>query len=320
MKTKQQTNGSKARVGVLGMGIMGGAMAETLLAHDFAVTGFDIDPKARARLKKAGGKAMTNVADVACQSDVLIISLPSSKALAKVTEALVSMPRFSWTKPPIVIEASTLPLADKEAFAKSLRKLGITTLDSPVSGTAVRIRERDWTFFVSGPQKAFRTVLPVLNAFTDNVAYVGPFGNGMKMKFVANHLVAVYNVAYAESITFARKMGLDPEEVLQLFGNSPVLGTGLMRLRMPMMVARNYLPATMKVDVWQKDMAVIAQMATQVNCPIPLFATCAPIFNSAMAMGKALEDTASAAEVLSAMAGIPAAPLKPRAVECIKQI
>lgn len=147
MKTKQQTNGLKARVGVLGMGIMGGAMAETLLAHDFPVTGFDIDPKARARLKKAGGKAMTNVADVACQSDVLIISLPSSKALAKVTEALVSMPQSSWTKPPIVIEASTLPLADKEAFANSLRKLGITTLDSPVSGTAVRIRERDWTFF-----------------------------------------------------------------------------------------------------------------------------------------------------------------------------
>jgi len=65
MKTKQQANGPKARVGVLGMGIMGGAMAETLLAHDFAVTGFDIDPKARARLKKAGGKAMSNVADVA---------------------------------------------------------------------------------------------------------------------------------------------------------------------------------------------------------------------------------------------------------------
>ncbi len=80
--------------------------------------------------------------------------------------------------------------------------------------------------------------------------------------------------------------------------------------RRQVMVARNYLPATMKVDVWQKDMSVIAQMATQVNCPIPLFSTCAPIFNSAMAMGKALEDTASAAEVLSAMAGIPAAPLK----------
>jgi len=71
MKTKQQTNGSKARVGVLGMGIMGGAMAETLLAHDFAVTGFDIDPKARARLKKAGGQALTSVADVAFPSAVV---------------------------------------------------------------------------------------------------------------------------------------------------------------------------------------------------------------------------------------------------------
>ena len=190
MKTTQKTNGLKARVGVLGMGIMGGAMAETLLAHGFTVTGFDIDPKARARLKKAGGQALPSGADVACQSDWLIGSLPSSKALAKIPEALLDMPLPAWTQPPIVIEASTLPLADKEAFANSLRKLGITTLDSPATGPAVRIRERGWTFFVNGPQKAYRTVLHVLNAFTDKVAYVGPFGNGIEMEIVGNHMWA----------------------------------------------------------------------------------------------------------------------------------
>ena len=130
------------------------------------------------------------------------------------------------------------------------------------------------------------------------------------MKFAANHLVAIYNVAYAESVTLARKMGLDPQDVLDLFGNSPVLGTGVMRLRMPMMLARQYSPPTMKVEVWQKDMQVIGDMAKSVDCPTPLFSTCAAVYTSAMAQGLAMQDTASTAEVMAAMAGIP--PVKAR--------
>jgi 3-hydroxyisobutyrate dehydrogenase-like beta-hydroxyacid dehydrogenase len=108
--------------------------------------------------------------------------------------------------------------------------------------------------FCSGSNAAFKRVEPVLKVFTDNVPYVGAHGNGTKMKFAANHLVAIYNVACAESVTLARKMGLDPQDVLNLFGNSPVIGTGVMRLRMPFMIRSEYSPPTMKVEVWQKDM------------------------------------------------------------------
>jgi len=146
--------------------------------------------------------------------------------------------------------------------------------------------------------------LPVLEIFTDNVPYVGVFGNGTKLKFSANHLVAIYNVAYAESVALARKMGVDPREVLKLFGNSPVLGTGVMRLRMGMMVERKYSPPTMKVEVWQKDMEVIGQMAKSVDCPTPMFQTAASIYTAAMAQGLSQEDTASTAEVFAKMAGI----------------
>jgi putative dehydrogenase len=101
-------------------------------------------------------------------------------------------------------------------------------------------------------------------------------------------------------------MGLDPADVLALFAPSPVLGTGVMRMRMPFMVDRQYLPATMKVEVWQKDMQVIGDMAKSVDCPTPLFTACVPIYTAAMAQGLALEDTASVSEVLGAMAGLPA--------------
>ena len=101
-------------------------------------------------------------------------------------------------------------------------------------------------------------------------------------------------------------MGLDVRQMLALFGPSQVLGTGVMRLRMPFMLDRKYSPPTMKVEVWQKDMQVIGDMAKSLNCPLPLFNACAPIYTAAMAQGLAQEDTASVAEVLGAMAGLPA--------------
>jgi putative dehydrogenase len=189
-------------------------------------------------------------------------------------------------------------------------------LDCPISGTAQRLKERAWTVYCSGPEAAYRRVEPLLRVFTDSVPHVGAFGNGTKMKFAANHLVAIYNVACAESVALARKMGLDPKDVLALFGTSPVIGTGVMRLRMPFMIEREYLPATMKVEVWQKDMQVIGDMARSVDCPTPLFSACAPIYSAAMAQGLALQDTASVSEVLGGMAGLaPRKPRKPRSAK-----
>ena len=123
------------------------------------------------------------------------------------------------------------------------------------------------------------------------------------MKFIANHLVAIYNVAVGESLTFARSMDLDAQQVWNLFAASPVVGTGVFKLRGKFMVDRKYLPPTMKVEVWQKDMQVIGDMARSVDCPVPLFAACLPIYNAAMAQGLGQSDTASVCEVLDQMAG-----------------
>lgn len=166
------------------------------------------------------------------------------------------------------------------------------------------MKERAWTIFASGTKAAFKRVKPIFDVFTSNAPYVGAFGNGTRLKFIANHLVAIYNVAYGESITLARKMGLDPQRVLDLFGNSPVIGTGVLRLRGALMVARKYSPPTMKVEVWQKDMRIIGDMAKSLDCPTPLFTACVPIYSAAVAQGLSQQDTASVCEVLGAMAGI----------------
>jgi 3-hydroxyisobutyrate dehydrogenase-like beta-hydroxyacid dehydrogenase len=306
MKTTSIKNQrAKPRIGMIGLGIMGSVMADALLVSGFEVCGYDIEDKAKLRLRQAGGVACQNIEDVVRNADVVISSLATSKALAQVTQEVAQAARQHPSHAKIFIETSTLPIADKESCAAILKSVRISTMDCPISGTAVRMKDRAWTVFASGAKSTYPKILPILRIFTDNAPYVGAYGSGSKMKFAANHLVAVYNVAYAESVAFARKMGLDPQDMLSLFGNSPVLGTGVMRLRMAMMVERHYTPATMKIEVWQKDMEVIGDMAKSVDCPLPLFNACAAIYTAAMAQGLALEDTASTAEVLGLMAGIP---------------
>jgi len=291
-------------IGVIGLGIMGGAMAEVLLAQGYKVTGYDIVPSARRRLARAGGRPLASAGAVARSADIVITSLATVKALEDVTGQIAGAGRRRRSARPVVIETSTLPLTDKARALQRLQVSRITALDCPISGTAVRLRERAWTIFASGPKAAFDLVRPVLEVFTDRVPYCGPFGNGSKMKFAVNHLVAILNVATAESLAFGRKMGLDPRQLLQLFGPSPIVGTGVYRLRGAMMARRRYRPPTMKVEVWQKDMQVIGDMAKSVDCPVPLFTACAPLYSAAMAQGYSQSDTASVHEVLARMAGI----------------
>jgi 3-hydroxyisobutyrate dehydrogenase-like beta-hydroxyacid dehydrogenase len=294
----------KPTIGVVGLGIMGGAMAEALCADAYKVVGYDVRAQPRQRLQEAGGRPLRSSTAVAASAEVLITSLATVAALDDAAEKIAAAKRPKTRPSLIVIETSTLPIEDKQRALRRLQRAGITLLDCPISGTAVRMKQGAWTIFVSGAAAACKRVQPVLAAFTRNAPYVGAFGNGTRMKFIANHLVAIYNVAYGESLTFARKMGLAPQQVWELFAMSPVIGTGVFKLRGKFMVDRKYLPATMKVEVWQKDMQVIGDMAKAVHCPTPLFSACVPLFNAAMAQGLSQHDTASVCEVLGGMAGV----------------
>ena len=293
----------KPVIGVIGLGIMGSAMAGALIEAGYTVVGTDPLAAARGRLKRMGGRPLGSGAAVARDADILITSLPTVAALDAVVAEIAPRGGPRARRRAVVIETSTLPIADKERALAALAKAGLALLDCPISGTAARLKQGAWTIFVSGAAAAARKVAPVLAVFTRNAPYVGAFGNGSKMKFIANHLVAIYNVSVGESLTFARRMGLDAQQVWDLFAASPIIGTGVFRLRGKQMVERKYLPATMKVEVWQKDMQVIGDMARAVDCPVPLFSACLPIYNAAMAQGLSQHDTASVCEVLDAMAG-----------------
>jgi 3-hydroxyisobutyrate dehydrogenase-like beta-hydroxyacid dehydrogenase len=124
------------------------------------------------------------------------------------------------------------------------------------------------------------------------------------MKFVANLLVAIHNVAAAEAMVLGMKAGLDPAMILKVVAGGAG-GSRMFQVRGPMMVKGDYSEATMKNEVWQKDMTIIGDFARSLDCPTPLFAASAPIYNAAMAMGLGKEDTGAVCAVLEAMAGNP---------------
>src|SRR5438105_9160547 len=243
-------------VAVIGLGIMGGAIARNLSAAGFRVSGFDID-RARAGAAASSGVAVRgSAAEAARDADLVLPSLPSVAALDETAEALAAKQRPGL----IVAEISTFPIEAKETARDRLAAVGIVTLDCPLSGTGAQAVTRDLALYGSGDEAAFARCREAFAAFARASHYLGAFGNGSRMKFVANLLVAVHNVAAAEAIVLGTKAGLDPERILEVIGSGA--GTSrIFELRGPMMARGVYAPPTATMHVLQKDSAIIAAFA-----------------------------------------------------------
>jgi putative dehydrogenase len=289
----------KQTIGIVGLGIMGSAIGANLVRAGFGVAGYDPVPRARRALVRAGGHAARSNGELARRCEVIITSLPSAAALERVAQELAAAARRGL----IVVETSTLPIEDKQRARRVLAAAGATLLDCPLSGTGAQARTRDLAVYASGPRAAVRRCAAVFDGFARAHYYVGAFGAGSKMKFVANLLVAIHNVSAAEALVLGKKAGLDPALVYKVAGD----GAGSSRMfqvRGPMMVAGDYRDATMKVEVWQKDMAIITDFARALGCPTPLFLASAPLYTAALAAGRGKQDTASVCAVLGEMAGL----------------
>jgi 3-hydroxyisobutyrate dehydrogenase/glyoxylate/succinic semialdehyde reductase len=280
-------------VGIVGLGIMGSAIARNLVERGWKVIGYDIDGTKRAELAAAGVVIAGDVGRLARETEIIMTSLPSPAAAEEVARAIAAsgQPRR------IVVELSTLKIADKLRFEEILANAGHTALDCPLSGTGAQARTRDLVVYASGDSAAISRCASVFADFAKQSADLGRYGNGSRMKFIANHLVAIHNVASAEALVLAERAGLDLKVVVDMVAPGAG-GSRMFQMRAPMMVEGVYEPATMKVSTWKKDMAIIAEFADDVGCATPLFTLTQPVYTEAMAMGLGDQDTASVFEVL----------------------
>ena len=278
---------------------MGGSFARNLVESGWRVVGYDLDPKRNRALAKVGVEIASDIATLARQVPTIITSLPSPKALDAVVAALVG----AKLTPKVVVEASTFALEDKTRAERTLKKAGHIPLDCPISGTGAQAAVKDLVIYASGDAKAVARLKPMFLGFARAVHDLGAFGNGSKMKYVANLLVAIHNVASAEAMVLGMKAGLDPQQVFDLVkigaGNSRVF-----ELRAPMMVKNNYSAATMKIKVWDKDMDVIGKYAKALRVPTPTFTATIPVYAKAEAMGLGMQDTAAVCAVLEKQARV----------------
>ena len=295
-------------VGVVGLGTMGGQIARHLLAAGYRVTGRDVVPDRAEALASMGATCADSAAEVAERADTVIVSLPTAAAFEEVIGghdgvAQVARPGLA------IVETSTLPLAVKDRARRLLEDSGATLLDCPISGTGAQLRTKDVVVYASGDTAALARVEPVLAAFSRDWVDLGAFGNGTKLKLVANLLVAIHNAAAAEALLVAERAGLDPRAALAAL----TAGAGTSRMlevRGPLMLEGAYGAATMRVRTFAKDLDIIAEFARGLSCPTPLFAAAAQVHLAALAQGHADDDTASVFAVLRLLAG-EAGPIPP---------
>ena len=289
----------KGTVGIIGLGIMGGAFAQNLIAAGWQVVGYDVAPARRRAMAKCGVDVAENTEDVVRHSRTIITSLPKPSALVEVAAAIAK----SSVSRRIVVEMSTFALEDKVKAEAVLRKAGHGMLDCPVSGTGAQALTKDLVVYASGDSREIRKLRGLFSGFTRAVHDVGAFGNGSRMKYVANLLVAIHNVASAEAMVLGMKGGLPPQLIFDLIktgaGNSRIF-----ELRAPMMVKNSYGNPTMKISVWQKDMDVIGSYARKIAVPTPMFDASKAIYAKALKSGHSTEDTAAVCAVLEKMAGV----------------
>jgi len=290
---------NKGTVGVIGLGIMGGAFARNLAAAGWRVIGYDISAARRREAQRNGVEIAASAADLASKVPTILTSLPKPQALMDTARKIAA----AKLKRKLIVEMSTFAISDKENAERILRKAGHVMLDTPVSGTGSQAKTRDLVFYASGDKASIRKLKPMFESFGRRIYDVGAFGNGSKMKYVANLLVAINNVASAEAMVLGMKAGLKPQMIFDLItagaGNSRVF-----ELRAPMMVKGNYKNVTMKIDVWDKDMQVIGDYARKIKVPTPMFNASKPVYIKAMKGGLGAQDTAAVCAVMEKMAKV----------------
>lgn len=282
-------------VGIIGLGNMGYAYACNLKEAGFDVIGTDVVPELNKRIEELGCKAVNSAAEVAKASKYIITSLPSLTAAISVVEEITT----NCIEGAIILETSTLDMETKKTLLDIATKGGVDIIDAPVSGTSIQAMVKDLCIYASGNSDAIKEFAPIFDGFARAYFDLGEFGNGTTMKFVANLLVTIHNVAAAEAMLFGVRSGLNADDIVKVIGD----GAGSSRMfqvRAPMMATETWLPPGITNRVFAKDLHVIGEALEIVQTPAPLFNATLPLYKEAIEE-HAEDDTAAVYAVLKKM-------------------
>jgi 3-hydroxyisobutyrate dehydrogenase len=259
-----ETNQEKVRVGLLGVGLMGSAMARRLLDRGVAVIAWDRDSEHVRALEGRGGEPAGAPSEVVTGATVVITMLPTAAVVLDVVAPLLR----DWPGGTIWLQMSSVGGAEADELARVAEAHGVRLVDAPVSGSTHPAEEGELTILASGPDSARTAVEPVFDALASRVLWVGAAGMGSRLKLAANHWMIVMVTALAESMHLCRDMGLDQQQFVALLEDGP-LGSVYALQKLDEMRRHEY-PAGFPVRLALKDLELVREVEQSSRATMPL--------------------------------------------------
>ena len=282
-------------IGLIGLGAMGGSYAKHLLSSGYEVMGVDPDKSNSSLFTSSGGIIVSNIKDLMSKCKVIILSLPTVPIFKDVVNQFEKNNSVSKTE--VVIDMNTISLEDKLEAKNRLNKFNIELIDAPVSGTGAQAKSKDLVVMSSGSEKTVSDCEEIFNSFARKNIYVGEFGNGIKFKILANLLVTVHNTVTAEALLLGQRAGLDEKMIYSVL-NAGAATSVMLDKRMPLMINKEYEPATASMRIFLKDIDVITQFLKNNNLNSPTFEAAANLYNQSKENIPTTYDTAAIFEQL----------------------
>ena len=282
-------------IGSIGLGAMGGSYAKFLIEDNYTVYGVEPDTQNAEIFISLGGLLLNNISDLIDKSDVIILSLPTVPIFKEVINEIEVNGKSNESK--ILIDMNTISLGDKIETKNKLEKLNINMVDAPVSGTGAQAKVKDIVVMSSGDKIIIDECEDIFRSFSKQNIYVGDFGNGIKFKILANLLVTVHNTVTAEALLLGQKAGLEEKMIYQVL-NAGAATSVMLDKRMPLMINKNYEPATASMRIFLKDIDVITNYLKSNNLSSPTFEAAANLYNQSKENIPITHDTAAIYEQL----------------------
>ena len=288
------------KLGFIGLGVMGAPMAAHLVAAGHDVSGYDVTPAAGEKLRAAGGRAATSVADAVAGADVVITMLPNHPQVEEVVLAAGGV--LDAAEPgALLIDMSTIRPETSIAVAEAARDKKIRVLDAPVSGGQAGAEQASLSIMVGGDDADFEAAKPVFDALGKTVVHVGPHGAGQVVK-AANQLVVGGTYALvAEAIVLLEASGVDAKAGMDVLAGG-LAASRILDLKRDSMIARDFRPG-FRIDLHHKDMGIVQAAARQADVSLPMAGLTAQLIAAARAMGHGSLDHSALLKVVETLSG-----------------
>ena len=291
------------RLGIVGVGLLGTAVAVRVLARGIEVAGYDTVPERVGALTGNGMRAAASVAEAAAGADAVITILPTPDVVERVWLAPGGLLDVAPTTA-VLMQMSTVSPALNVTLGAAANARGFRFLETPISGTSTAVSQGAGTIFVGGDAALTERFRPLFDAITGTTVHVGAIGDASVAKLAANLIGGINAIALAEALVLGAKAGVAPAKLLDALRQSPVR-SGTMDMRGPLMVTHTFAPH-IRLDLFLKDFRLMLEEGNRLGVALPLTSVANQLCTAASAAGHGAEDLAAVITTLERLAGLDA--------------